>query len=227
MFKDGYFKILRDKNLKELKCIHDWILGDLKGIDNPSAFYMNPLSDIACRNIEVEGLINTIINVQPKEGGGGGGISKEAMVEGMVVEFKRKYESIGFDLDQVEKNLQSKGSMFMDKEMSRSMGDGLTFPLNVFFKFEIQRFQNIVNIMKKTLDDIRSAIKGEIIMTAVLQEAINAIFNNRIPHSWTFNAASEEISWMVGTIAVWYKQYEDRFNELESYRNQGHQVDTK
>jgi len=76
--------------LKELKCIHDWILGDLKGIDNPSAFYMNPLADISCRNIEVENLIDTIINVQPKESGGGGGISKEGMVENMISEFKRK-----------------------------------------------------------------------------------------------------------------------------------------
>jgi len=90
VFKDGYFKVLKDKNLKELKCLHDWIFGELKGIDNPSAFYMNPLSDISCRIIEVETLIDTIINVQPKEGGGGGGVSKESVVEGMVSEFKRK-----------------------------------------------------------------------------------------------------------------------------------------
>jgi len=90
VFRDGFFKILRDKNLKELKCIHDWILGDLKGIDNPSAFYMNPLADISCRILEVSNLIDTIINVQPKEGGGGGGASKESIVEGMVGDFKRK-----------------------------------------------------------------------------------------------------------------------------------------
>jgi len=53
--------------------------------------------------------------------------------------------------------------------------------MNVFVKFEIHRFQNIVDIMKTTLENIRSAIKGEIIMTADLSEAINAIFNNRIP----------------------------------------------
>jgi len=37
-FKEGDFKILGDSKLKELKCIHDWIFNDLKGIDNPSAF---------------------------------------------------------------------------------------------------------------------------------------------------------------------------------------------
>lgn len=91
----------------------------------------------------------------------------------------------------------------MDKETSKALGDGLTFPLNVFFKFEIYRFQNVVEIMKGTLDDIRSAIKGEIIMTADLSEAINAIYNNRIPKTWLFNLASEEISWMCSSIISW------------------------
>lgn len=227
IFKDGNFKILRDKNLKELKCIHDWILGDLKGIDNPSAFYMNPLSDISCRIIEVDNLISTIMNVQPKESGGSGGISKEGLVENMVQEFKRKYEFIGFDVDAVEKQLLVKGSMFMDKELSKTFGDGLTFPLNVFFKFEILRFQNIVSIMKRTLDDIRSAIKGEIIMTDTLSEAIEALFNNRIPFAWLFNAAGEEISWMINNVMQWYIQYEDRFNELDNQRNYGHQTESK
>jgi len=57
--------------------------------------------------------------------------------------------------------------------------------------------------MKKTLDDIKSAIKGEIIMTPDLDEAINAIFDNRIPHTWLFNAANEEISWLKSTIMTW------------------------
>jgi len=72
-----------------------------------------------------------------------------------------------------ESKLVKKGGMFSEKDGSRS--DGLTFPLNVFFKFELLRFQDIVSIMKQTLDNIRAAIKGEIIMTAELSEAINAM----------------------------------------------------
>jgi len=78
--------------------------------------------------------------------------------------------------------LQNKGPMF-DKEKYTG-GEGCTFPLNVFYKFEVERFQNIVIIMKKTLDDIKAAIKGEIIMTDDLSEAIEALFNNRIPYTW-------------------------------------------
>jgi len=60
--------------------------------------------------------------------------------------------------------------------------------------------------MRVTLDSMRAAIKGEIIMTADLAEAIQAIYNNKVPQAWLFNAAGEEISWMMGSIATWYKQ---------------------
>jgi hypothetical protein len=86
-FKDGQYKILGDSKLKELKCIHDWILDELNRVenpDNPTAFYMNPLSDFNCRLIEVDGLINTMINVQPKESGGAASASPEAVVDGLV-----------------------------------------------------------------------------------------------------------------------------------------------
>lgn len=162
-----------EKKLMDIGRIHAQIKNELEDIDNPRAFYMNPLADLNCRLIEVDNLINAIINVQPKEGGSSGGSSKESVVESLILQQKTKYDSIGFDLKVAESKLVKKGGMFSEKDGSRS--DGLTFPLNVFFKFELLRFQDIVSIMKQTLDNIRAAIKGEIIMTAELSEAINAM----------------------------------------------------
>ena len=49
---------------------------------------MNPLSDFNCRLIEVDGLIETMINVQPKETGGAVTASPEQVVDGLVVTYK-------------------------------------------------------------------------------------------------------------------------------------------
>lgn len=81
--------------------------------------------------------------------------------------------------------------------------------------------------MRKTLNNIRAAIKGEIIMTADLSEAIGAIYNNKIPQSWLFNAAGEEISWMMASMGSWYKQYEERWQELDSFVKSGHNIETR
>jgi len=66
---------------------------------------MNPNADLNCRIIEVETLLESILDVQPKEGGGGGGESKESIVNGLCQSFETKYEPISFgvDLTAVEK----------------------------------------------------------------------------------------------------------------------------
>lgn len=123
-FKDGQYKILGDSKLKELKCIHDWILDELNRVenpDNPTAFYMNPLSDFNCRLIEVDGLIGTMINVQPKESGGSASASPEQVVDSLVVTYKAQYDKYEIDMIWAEEKLQKKGNMF-DDTMGRGKG---------------------------------------------------------------------------------------------------------
>lgn len=101
-------------------------------------------------------------------------------------------------------------------EVSPIGGDGLTFPMNVFFKFEIERFNNIEKIMNRTLRNIREAIRGEIIMTSDLSDAILNIYNQKIPNTWLQNTANEEISWLSGSLSAWYTQFELRYEELKN-----------
>lgn len=191
-----------DNLLKEVKNIQTSIMNFTGVPDRPTSFYMNPLSDFNCRLIEVDCLIETMINVQPKDSGGSGGQSKDQVVKMQVSSFQNQFgeSKIKMDLDKAEVSLQRKTGMFDESKVGK---DGLTYPLNVFYKFEVQRFRSIQEIMNRTLSEIVMAIDGVIIMTADLDEAINSIFNNKIPNTWLFNAAGEEISWMMGSITTW------------------------
>lgn len=191
-----------DNLLKEVKNIQTSIMNFTGVPDRPTSFYMNPLSDFNCRLIEVDCLIETMINVQPKDSGGSGGQSKDQVVKMQVASFQNQFgeSKIKMDLDKAEVSLQRKTGMFDESKVGK---DGLTYPLNVFYKFEVQRFRSIQDIMNRTLSEIVMAIDGVIIMTADLDEAINSIFNNKIPNTWLFNAAGEEISWMMGSITTW------------------------
>jgi len=194
--------VLGDNLLKEVKNIQTSIMNFTGVPDRPTSFYMNPLSDFNCRLIEVDCLIETMINVQPKDSGGSGGQSKDQVVKMQVSSFQNQFgeSKIKMDLDKAEVSLQRKTGMFDESKVGK---DGLTYPLNVFYKFEVQRFRSIQEIMNRTLSEIVMAIDGVIIMTADLDEAINSIFNNKIPNTWLFNAAGEEISWMMGSITTW------------------------
>jgi len=63
-------------------------------------------------------------------------------------------------------------------------GQNQTIPLNIFLSQEIQRFQMVLGIVRKTMVDMIDAIDGSIIMTPDIVESINAVFDFRVPNKW-------------------------------------------
>merc|ERR1712127_526662 len=61
---------------------------------------------------------------------------------------------------------------------------GKSVPLNVFLFQELQRFQRILDIVRRTMSDMVQAIDGTIIMTGDIVDSINAIYDFRVPKSW-------------------------------------------
>jgi len=54
------------------------------------------------------------------------------------------------------------------------------------------------------------AIEGTIIMTPDIVDAINAVFDFRVPRNWCFDPTGAEISWLTPSLAAWIKGLLDR-----------------
>ncbi len=50
---------------------------------------------------------------------------------------------------------------------------------------EIDRFNNLLEIMHKSLKALKRAVKGEVVMSQTLEESYNALLNQRVPPEWT------------------------------------------
>jgi len=61
---------------------------------------------------------------------------------------------------------------------------GLLQPLNIFLRQEIDRMQNVVTMVRNTLTDLKLAIDGTIIMSENLRDALDSMYDARIPKSW-------------------------------------------
>lgn len=48
------------------------------------------------------------------------------------------------------------------------------------------------------------AIRGEVVVTAEIMDGINAIFDARVPKSWLYNPAGDEISWLAPNLGLWF-----------------------
>jgi len=70
--------------------------------------------------------------------------------------------------------------------------------LNIHLKQEIDRMQIIIKLTKNTCEQLKLAIAGTVIMTADLQDALNCIFDARVPPLWT------KKSWLSPTLGVWF-----------------------
>ena len=49
---------------------------------------------------------------------------------------------------------------------------------------EVDRFNNLLHIMHKSLKSLVLAVKGEVIMSENLEEAYNALLSQKVPQRW-------------------------------------------
>jgi dynein heavy chain len=64
--------------------------------------------------------------------------------------------------------------------------------------------QRVISLVRKTLKDTMEAIDGTIIMTPDILEAINAIFDAKVPVNWLYDPSGAEISWLLPTLGSWF-----------------------
>jgi dynein heavy chain len=57
-------------------------------------------------------------------------------------------------------------------------------PLNIFLKQEVDRMQRVITSVRNTLKDLKLAIDGTIIMNENLRDALDNMFDARVPAFW-------------------------------------------
>lgn len=73
---------------------------------------------------------------------------------------------------------------FHSKVRARIQKMGAYAPMNIFLKQEIDRMQRVISTVRQTLTDLKLAIDGTIIMNETLRDALDCMFDARIPESW-------------------------------------------
>lgn len=70
--------------------------------------------------------------------------------------------------------------------------------------------QRVIGLVRKTLNDTILAIDGQIIMTPDILDAINSIYDAKVPNTWLYDPSGAEISWILPTLGSWSGSLIDR-----------------
>jgi len=127
-----------------------------------------------------------MMDMQPKDsGGGGGGPTREEVVLAQCDSFLGKMPK-PFNMITVKNQLQ------------KINGGPNPKPLNIHLKQEVDRMQIIIKITKNTCEQLKLAIAGTVIMTPDLADALNCMFDARVPPAWL------KKSWKSPTLGIWF-----------------------
>ncbi|KAK7114139.1 dynein axonemal heavy chain 5-like isoform X2 [Littorina saxatilis] len=185
------------------KCakIAEWneYINSLPSADTPEVFGLHANADITYQSKTAKSILDTILNIQPKDAGSGGGETREAFVYRLADDMLGKLpgDYVPFE---VAERLQKMGALQ---------------PMNIFLRQEIDRMQKVIVLVRTTLIDLKLAIDGTIIMSENLRDALDCMYDARVPNLW------RKISWDSSTLGFWFTELIDRNAQFHTWCHDG------
>uniref|UniRef100_A0A3B4BEF3 Dynein, axonemal, heavy chain 5 n=1 Tax=Periophthalmus magnuspinnatus TaxID=409849 RepID=A0A3B4BEF3_9GOBI len=171
----------------------------LPAVDSPEVFGLHPNADITYQTNLANQTLSTIINIQPKDSGGGAGETRESSVQRLASEMLEKLPP-DYIPHEVRSQLQRMGPLQ---------------PMNIFLKQEVDRMQRIISRVRSTLSDLQLAIDGSIVMSEELRDALDCLFDARVPGAWL------RLSWASASLGFWFSELLERNLQLCSWISSG------
>merc|ERR1712167_554121 len=175
-------------------------------LDSPEVFGLHPNADLTFRTKEVNSLLDALSETQPKTGGGGGGQSREDVVYEKASELLERLP-VDYMEDEFKKTIVGLG--------------GLSVPLNMFLFQEIQRLQKVIAKVRFVLTQMQGVINGEVVMTPEFQQALESIYDARVPPTWLHTPGGDEFSWLNKTLGLWFTSLMDRDKQYREWLSSG------
>ncbi|XP_029675665.1 LOW QUALITY PROTEIN: dynein heavy chain 8, axonemal-like [Formica exsecta] len=200
LFAEG-FDFYKGYPLLIFKQVSDYLqaIDPMSTIDPPQVYGLHPNADITYQSNTTQTILDTIISVQPKEAGAVGAESREVVVTRQAKEMLEKVPAL-YD-------------MFQVKDRLRAMNHAA--PMNIFLKQEIDRIQVVIKLVRVTLKDLLLAIEGVIIMNEELRDALDNIYDAKIPRIWKAR------SWESTSLGFWFTELLERNQQFSTWLQSG------
>lgn len=140
--------------------------------DDPEIFGLHPNANITFKKKTVSEFIEMLTTIQPRAVAKGANVATPEEI--VSAEAARMLNLVPEVLD--TKRAHEKSFIITENGAMQSLG--------VFLGQEIDRFNVLLKVMKKTLFDLGEAIKGTVVMSLELEKMFNNIIDKKVPQLW-------------------------------------------
>jgi dynein heavy chain len=180
----------------------------IKGLpvtDTPDIFGMHENATLSFQLQESKKVVDTVLSIQPQVSAAGGGKTSEEIVAELAKEIEEKMPSV---LDRENASEERDPFAVTESGMANSLGTVLGQ--------EMDRFNRLIRVMKKSLVDIQKAIQGTIVMSGELDLMFTKILNNQVPGLWDRYGYPS-----LKPLAGWVKDFLQRVQFMEDWLSKG------
>ncbi|XP_075717900.1 dynein axonemal heavy chain 6 [Rhinoderma darwinii] len=139
--------------------------------DDPEIFGMHENANLAFQRTETSTLINTILDVQPRSTSRGAGKSNDEIVSELAASILSKLPD-KLDMEAASEMLFTKDSKGRVSSLTTVLGQ------------EVDRFNNLLKVLKSSLETLNKAIAGFVVMSEEMERIYKSFLNNQVPTLW-------------------------------------------
>lgn len=158
----GYLSLPEQSHKMYISSIKEFPLND-----SPDIFGLHANAEVSYQQGEAYTLFGNLLLIQSRSGGGGGGQTREEIINGLAVDMLKEVPEV-FDMPSVQEKFPIK---YEDS-------------MNTVLVQQCEMYNKLLKIVKSSLRDIISAIKGIVVMSGELEAMGDSMFDNKVPVMW-------------------------------------------
>jgi len=166
----------------------------------PEVFGLHENADITSAQNETFAMLGVLVELQPRSAAGAGGASRDDVIKTLADDFLSRLPT-SLDILRAQQKYPT--------DYNESM--------NTVVTQEIIRYNKLLAVICKTLKDLLKALKGEVVMSEVLEAVGNSLYNNQVPETWANQAYPSLMP-----LASWVVDLEKRIVFVNNWLEGGH-----